>query len=362
MTPLLHPYLVNDRFGDPALYLEFKFEKRGMLFDLGDLHRLEAAKILRLSDIFVSHAHVDHFIGFDQILRTLLGRDAAIRLYGPAGFIDQVAHRLGGYAWNLAERYDTDLTFDVMEVRSAGQGQRATFRFQNGFRPEPGGPVALGDGVLLDDGAFRVQCAVLDHRIPCLAFAIAEKAHVNVWKSRLEALDLPVGPWLRDLRHAVMREEPDETSIRVWSREAGRTDEHWLPLGRLKREVLRIVPGQKVGYVVDALYSDDNVRRIVALAKAADMLFIEAAFAEADAARAADRYHLTAAQAGRIARLAGVRRLQPFHFSPRYAGEAARLQDEAERAFNGLDAGEKSGPDQPPTTAPTPGRRAAQRE
>ena len=54
MTPLLHPSLVNDRFGDPALYVDVMFEKRGLLFDLGDLHALEPRKILKLSDVFVS--------------------------------------------------------------------------------------------------------------------------------------------------------------------------------------------------------------------------------------------------------------------------------------------------------------------
>ena len=51
--------------------------------------------------------------------------------------------------------------------------------------------------------------------------------------------------------------------------------------------------------------------------------------------RAADRYHLTTEQAGRLGRLAGVRRIEPFHFSPRYAGQEARLRQEVEEAFNG---------------------------
>ena len=41
MTPLLHPCLVNDRFGDPALYIEFKFEKRALLFDLSPVSAYE---------------------------------------------------------------------------------------------------------------------------------------------------------------------------------------------------------------------------------------------------------------------------------------------------------------------------------
>jgi ribonuclease Z len=79
---------VNDRFGDPALYVDFLLEKRAMLFDLGDIHALPGRNILRLTDVFVSHAHIDHFIGFDHLLRLLVGRNKRLRLYGPAGFID----------------------------------------------------------------------------------------------------------------------------------------------------------------------------------------------------------------------------------------------------------------------------------
>ena len=61
----------------------------------------------------------------------------------------------------------------------------------------------------------------------------------------------------------------------------------------------------------------------------------KAAFAEADAALATERAHLTTVAAGRIAREAGVRRIEPFHFSPRYAGEEGRLLNEVVDAFSG---------------------------
>ena len=335
MTPLLHPSLVNDRFGDPALYVEFLFEKRALLFDLGDLHALEPRKILRISDLFVSHTHLDHFIGFDQILRILIGREKRVRLYGPAGFIDHVGHRLGSYSWNLVDRYSSELIFSVTEVELDSRARMTEFRLGNAFRREAEQAVMIRDGVILDDGVFKARAAVLDHRIPCLAFAIEEKAHVNVWKNRLDQLGLPTGPWLRELKQAVLRNEPDSMAFRAWWREAGEPRERVFPLGQLKEEILEIVPGQKIGYVVDALFNDRNRRHIVDLVSGADILFIEAAFAKDDEERAAERYHLTTEQAGRLARLAGVERLEPFHFSPRYAGEEERLRDEVERAFRG---------------------------
>ncbi len=335
MTPLLHPFLVNDRFGDPALFVDFKFEKRALLFDLGDLHALDPRKVLRLSDIFVSHAHLDHFVGFAQALRILLGRDKHLRLTGPAGFIDRVEHGLAAFSWNLVDRFSTELRLTVTEVLSGAEARRADFRLKSAFRREAAAAVELREGLVLEDEALQVHTAVLDHRIPCLAFAVQEKAHVNVWKDRLEPLGLAVGPWLRELKRAVVQGAPEDTPIHAVSRKAGEAGERVLPLGTLKREVLEIVAGQKIAYVVDALYSEDNVERIVALARGADTLFIEAPFAREDGDRAADRHHLTTEQAGRLGRLAGVRRLEPFHFSPRYTGQEARLRQEVEEAFGG---------------------------
>jgi ribonuclease Z len=85
--------------------------------------------------------------------------------------------------------------------------------------------------------------------------------------------------------------------------------------------------------VTDVADTARNRAAIVQLVRNADVLFIEAAFAKVDAALAADRAHLTTSGAGRIAREANVRRIEPFHFSPRYAGEEARLLAEVEAAF-----------------------------
>jgi ribonuclease Z len=73
----------------------------------------------------------------------------------------------------------------------------------------------------------------------------------------------------------------------------------------------------------------------VELAGGADQLFIEAPFADTEAAIAAERRHLTAALAGRIAREAGVRAVIPFHFSARYAERRERIPAEVEAAFRG---------------------------
>jgi ribonuclease Z len=330
MRPRFYPSLVNDRFGDPSVFVDFLLERRAVLLDLGDIAALPARSILRLSDVFVSHAHIDHFVGFDRLLRLLVGRDKRIRLYGPAGFTDRVEAKLAGYTWNLADRFRTDLVFSVAEVRVDRTAGRARFRLKNRFAREPEADVAVRDGILLDEPSLTVRCAELEHQTPCLGFAVSEPEHVNIWRNRLADLGLAVGPWLSALKAAIFRRLPDDTPIGVL-RVSGEAAA--LPLGLLREKLVSIAPGQKIAYVTDAAHSPANRAAIVDLARGADVLFIEAVFPHADAALAADRAHLTAAQAGELARIAGVVRVEPFHFSPRYAGDEARVLAEVEAAF-----------------------------
>jgi ribonuclease Z len=335
MRPLLHPSLVNGRTGDPALYIETLFEKRAILFDLGDITNLSPRKIQRLEHVFVSHAHIDHFVGFDRLLRVLVGREKIIHIYGPTGFIGHVHHKLQGYRWNLVERYVSDLVFVVTEIDPTLATQTARFRLKTAFASEPVGRGLLNKGVLYSEPIFQVRTAVLEHQIPCLPFAIEEAAHINVWKNRLEELGLPLGPWLRDLKRAVIENRSDEYPIRVRARPASPELKEML-LGVL-RGVLTVTPGQKVAYVTDVANIPANRAAIISLARNVDLLFIEAAFAQADAALVAERAHLTTAAAGRIAREARVRRVEPFHFSPRYGGQERQMMNEVIAAYAGQD-------------------------
>jgi ribonuclease Z len=330
MRPLLHATLLNGRIGDPAVYVETLFEQRAILFDLGDITSLSPRKIRRLEHVFISHAHIDHFFGFDRLLRVLVGREKQVNLYGPAGFVDRVHHKLQAYLWNLVDREPGDLTFVVTEIEPSFATRTVRFRLKTAFAAEAMDTLSMEQGVLINDPTFRVSTAVLEHRKPCLGFAIEEPAHFNVWKTRLEKLGLPVGPWLRDLKHAVVENRSDDFPVRI--RRSADSTGHDLPLGKL-REVLTVTPGQKIGYITDVADTAANRKAIIELVRNADLLFIEAAFAKTDAALATERAHLTTEAAGQIARQAGVRRVEPFHFSPRYTGNYQRMRDEVMAAF-----------------------------
>ncbi|MEK0083080.1 ribonuclease Z [Benzoatithermus flavus] len=324
---------INGPFEDPGVFVDLLHGRRAFLFDLGDLGALSVREALRVRDIFVSHTHMDHFCGFDRLLRLCLGRDMELRLFGPPELIEHVEHKLSAYTWNLIQGYENELSFVVAELHPEGKGRRAVFRLRDGFARSEETEIAFPDGVLFEEGNLRAHAAILDHGIPCLGFALEEKWHVNVYKNRLIELGLEKGPWLRELKALVLAEAPEDTPVIAWWSRGGRRVERELALGELKRMLLDVVRGDRIAYVTDVAYTEANVAAIVALAREAEILFIEATFLDRERERAAARRHLTARQAGTIARLAGAKRVVPFHFSPRYVEEEAALYLELDAAF-----------------------------
>lgn len=335
MRLTLNPQLVNPPFGDPGLYVDFNFEQRALLFDLGDLAGLPPRKLLRVTDVFVSHTHVDHFYGFDRLLRVCLGRHGGVRLFGPPGFADQVGHKLAAYTWNLVQNYETDFVVDAWELDLHGGLSGARYRCHARFAREPLPARAAPDDVVVDEPGFRVRAAVLEHRTTSLGYALEEKAHLHVMKDKLEKLGLPSGPWLTELKRRVAADASPDTPLTVAWRDRDGLHERVHTVGELAREILTTGRGQKIVYVTDVIYTEANAQRIAALAAGADRLFIECVFLDEDRDHAARKYHLTARQAGTIARRAGAACAIPFHFSPRYMEREDALRAELRDAHAG---------------------------
>ncbi len=335
MRPIFQADLVNGPGGDPGLLVDLKFERRALLVDLGDLVALPTRKMLRVSDAFVSHAHMDHFAGFDRLLRVCLGRDTGVRLHGPPGIIAQVGHKLAAYTWNLVQNYASEFVVTVHELHPDGRVERARYGSRSGFRREDLPGAGAPGGLLLDEPTFRFRAQFLDHGTPCLAFRFEEGVHINVWKSRLEELRLPTGPWLTELRTRVREGAPDPTPITVRWRDRDGSHAREFSVGELRARILELVPGQTVCYVTDVGWTPENARRIVEFAAEADLLFIEAVFLDVDRDHAERKRHLTARQAGALARAAGVRAAVPFHFSSRYLGREDELRREFTVAWTG---------------------------
>ena len=328
MRTLFHPALVHPAGGDPGLWVDLPDEGRAILLDLPALEHLPPKKLARVAHVVVTHTHMDHFVGFDHLLRSALRREEPLTVTGPEGFLASVRGRVGAYAWNLIEGYP--LRLRIQEV--AGDVVRAEeYAGPSSMKAVPVGEAGF-NGTVHAERAFRVDVAVLDHGIPVLGVALREVEHLAVNKDRLARLGLVPGEWLRQLKDAIRRGEAPGTPIQI-EREDGRPEAR--PLGELEAELIVRGPGQTVAYLTDLAGSDANLERAASLARGADLLVCEAVFLEEDRALAASRKHLTARQAGELARRAGAKRLAVFHFSARYDGREDELVREASGGFGG---------------------------
>lgn len=338
MNPSFSSYLVNDCFGDPGVFVEVRWSKRALLFDLGRNDALGPTRLLRATDIFVSHTHMDHFIGFDAVVRVALGRGKSLRLYGPPGLIENVNGKLRGYTWNLVDGYP--LTIEVHEFHRH-EVRYVVFRATDGFSPveQPQRPLSVqnetGLFTVLNEPMFTVKATALNHRIDSFAYSLEEQCHINVNKQKLHEAGLPVGGWLKEVKQYIWQGRPDDFRFTAALFHTHQRREQEFMLGEIKDRFLTISRGQKLTYVVDARYDPENEAKIVALAQGADVFYCESPYVEADHEKARDRYHLTARQAGIMARKAQVRDLVVFHFSPRYTGQGDAIEQEALDAFHG---------------------------
>ena len=260
-------------------------EGRSFLWDCGEGTQRQIMRFgtgFSFAHIFITHAHADHFLGLPGLLRTmsLQGREEGMIVYGPTGSekVLRAAVRLG------VER----LAFPV-EVRGLSPGERVDF------------------------GGWAVHAFRADHGVSALGYALIEEARPGRFDvEAARELGIPEGPLFGRLH----RGEAIEVGGRVIS--PGDV------VGPSR-------PGRKVVYSGDGRPTDE----VVVMSMRADLLIHEATFGAAEAKRARETRHSTAAEAASVAARAKVRDLVLTHLSARYAEAPARLEKEAGAAFPG---------------------------
>lgn len=326
MRPTFLARLVNGPLFDPVVLVRLLNLKTSLLFDCGRVEGIANRDILRVDAVFISHTHMDHFLGFDHVLRTVLHRQRPLAVYGPEGIRDRVISRLHSYTWNLTEEYPLEIV--IHEVSENGISLcRACAR--DGFRPSPQGTVPRTSRTIAACGRYSVEASVLDHNgIPCLGFVLQEPFHVNIRADAVRGGGYLGGAWIGDFKGRLMEGRTDE-AVTVPT-EAGPVRRR---VGELAGELATVSPGQKIAFITDVCASDENIRRIVEIARGVDTLFIEAYYLHERQAQAAAKGHLTAAQAGMIARMARARKVVPMHVSPRHHDRLEEVVSELEAAM-----------------------------
>ena len=320
MKPTFHHALVNGPYDDPVLYVRLFREKRALMFDCGNITALTLSQMLKVTDLFITHTHIDHFIGFDRMLRSLLSREAPLRVYGPSGISKCIQGKLNGYTWNLIREYP--IVIEVSEI--AGERvTRTAYRAPNEFRPEKLGSVPF-DGLVMKELAYKVSAVEVQHEIPCLSYTLEEEFHINVIKEELKEMDIPVGPWLKEMKTALRENRPGDTLIETAAGTRTLAELH---------HTVKISQGQKVSYVTDLSPTKENVEKAAELAKGSTTLYCESFFMSSERERALERNHLTSGDAAEIAIRAGVGKLIPMHYSAKYKGRDTDPGQEAQGLF-----------------------------
>ena len=308
--------LMNGVFGDPLLHLRLRNQRRSLLFDLGDGLRLPARIAHQVSDVFITHAHIDHISGFLALLRSRIGERSVCRLYGPPDLAANIECLIGGIHW---DRIGTrGPVFDVFELHGT---RLQKYRLQaGGTGRDLRGEETINEGVLLQEAAFNVRAVTLDHRTPVLAFAYEPAQQFNVRKERLLERQLTPGPWLSALKECLYA---GDVEARIALPDGG-----WQRVDRLAEDLIVANPGNKLVYATDFADTSDNRRKLRALARRAHTLFCESTFLQQESEQAHRTGHLTTRACGEIANEARVEHLIPFHFSRRYEEQPWRIYQE----------------------------------
>jgi ribonuclease Z len=330
MPPDFVPRFINSPFEDPGIFIPLRFRNQAVLMDMGDLSPLSPRDLLKISHAFVTHTHMDHFFGFDRLLRVLLGRGKHLNIYGPKGFLAQVEGKLSAYSWNLVKNYPESLMITAHELDDE-RIVSCSYSCLEGFSAVSDRIASPYKGVILEKPGFTVSGKILDHGIPVLGFLLEERFHIHIKKNALVDLGLSTGPWLTRFKQSLYGLEDPDTLFTVDGPE--NSPARSFGLKDLKEAITVITPGRKIAYVTDVAWHEENVRRILAFVRGVDRLFIEACFLEEHRAIAAEKQHLTARQAGEIAARAQVKQFDVFHFSPRYQGMENLLYLEARQAY-----------------------------
>jgi ribonuclease Z len=308
--------LVNGVFGDPLLYVRLRHQRRSLLFDLGASVRLAARVAHQVTDVFITHAHLDHIGGFFWLLRARIGVAQACKLYGPPGLARHVEALIDGVLWDRIE--DRGPRFEIHELHGECL-QSYTIQVGRGGLCRCG-ENRIADGVIRAETGFRIRAVTLDHGTPVLAYAFEPAQQINIRKDRLRARGWVPGPWLTELKQRLLA---GDTAAEIHL-----PDGSVVAAAALGEELAFILPGRKLVYATDFADTPSNREQLVDLALGAHTLFCEASFLEADADRAVHTGHLTTRACGEIARDAGVARLVPFHFSLRNSDRPEQIYAE----------------------------------
>jgi ribonuclease Z len=293
--------------GDNALFVRVNAGQaiRNIVFDCGEgcVLQLELSDVLELDQVFFSHFHADHVAGFDALLRARLNLEKPLELWGPAGAIELISHRLQGILWNLADGLCAPWT--VHEIVENTVCTR-TFRTLESFKNILPDTEKTWQDTILKTPHFSVQARIMDHATPSLAYRLSEPERLNVDAAQFAVLGLRPGAWIKAFKDAPLEQTELEIEGAIYDLEA------------LRSKLLVRSSGEAIAYLTDFLLDEKAMLKLEGMLKADDVLVCESQYLHGDLELATKNFHMTNVQAATLATRVRARGLVLFHLSRRY--------------------------------------------
>ena len=325
----LQPSFFSGLLDDPVMFINIRPTGRGILLDCGQLHHL-AKRVLRSIDaLFISHAHMDHLMGFDHLLRHVLVAPRTIAVHGPPGIAERISHKLAGYDWNLTE--ETWCTIEVYEVHPK-QIEQFEFAGSRGFTSRHRQTLPRHDRIIYQSRHLKVEAEICDHKIPVLIYRVTEARSFLIDKQRLREEKLLPGPWLKDLEKRFYADGCDTGPIEIWKETAeGHTVETIDNAEALYRTICRDVSPASIGYITDIGMTPENLSQVCELMSGVMLLVSECTFLAEDEEKARASAHLCTTDLNQISRRLKPGLLLPMHLSKSYISDTQRLYAELDQ-------------------------------